>query len=82
MEKTVPVLIEGASTESDFLIQGRMPSQAQEIDGHVLINDLVSGLNPDEIKPGAFVEVEITEALPHDLIGKVVGTIPVILNRR
>jgi hypothetical protein len=50
------------------LIAARMPTQAQEIDGHVLINDL----GPvSEILPGDLVEVEITEALPHDVIGAV-----------
>jgi hypothetical protein len=35
--KIVPVLVEGPSPETDLLIQGRMLTQAQEIDGHVLI---------------------------------------------
>ena len=65
----VTVLVEGPSEESDLLIQGRMPSQAQEIDGHVLINDI----DPEQLgtlQAGDLVEVEITEALPHDLIGR------------
>ena len=69
----VPLLIEGISEESELLLQGRMPTQAQEIDGHVLMNDF--GVLEDEIslsplRPGDLVEVEITEAMPHDLVGK------------
>jgi ribosomal protein S12 methylthiotransferase len=71
----VLVLIEGASEETDLLIQGRMPSQAQEIDGHVLINDL-AGISAEDVKPGTFVEVEITKAMPHDLIGRAIRLLP------
>jgi len=69
--QVVPVLIEGPSQETELLIQGRMPTQAQEIDGHVLINDL-SGLEGtlESLQPGDTVAVEITEALPHDLLGR------------
>ena len=73
--KSVEVLIEGPSTETEFLIQGRMPTQAQEIDGHVLINDLTDledekGVTPT-LQPGDLVEVLITEAMPQDLMGRV-----------
>ncbi|MBI2712686.1 MAG: 30S ribosomal protein S12 methylthiotransferase RimO [Bdellovibrio sp.] len=67
--KSVQVLIEGPSPETEFLIQGRMPTQAQEIDGHVLLNDL--GDLDLSLNPGDLVEAVITEALPHDLVGKV-----------
>ncbi len=64
--RTVEVLLEGRSDESDLLLQGRMETQAPEIDGHVLIND--SG----DIEPvmGEFYKVEITDSLEYDLIGK------------
>jgi ribosomal protein S12 methylthiotransferase len=46
----VRVLLEGTSTESDLLLEGRMESQAPEIDGSVLINDV-----PDaRPRPGDF----------------------------
>lgn len=73
--KEVPVLIEGPSPETDLLIQGRIPTQAPEIDGHVLINDLGALEDPSKLKPGDFVEVKITETLPHDLIGQMVRII-------
>ncbi len=67
----VPVLIEGPSEETDLLLQGRMASQAQEIDGHILINDL-GDLSADSLHAGDMIEVEITEALPHDLLGRAI----------
>jgi hypothetical protein len=65
-------MVEGVSEETELLIQGRMPTQAQEIDGNVLINDL-DEFEGAELRPGDFVSVEITEATPNALIGKVVA---------
>src|SRR5207245_4052064 len=42
--ETVRVLFEGESKESDLLWQGRMETQAPDIDGCVLINDAPEGL--------------------------------------
>jgi ribosomal protein S12 methylthiotransferase len=64
--KNVRVLLEGSSTESDLLLQGRMETQAPDIDGHVLINDT----GEREAITGAFYDVEITDSLEYDLIGK------------
>ncbi len=70
--QTVQVLIEGPSQETELLLQGRMSTQAQEIDGHVLINDTSEADELGEkLRPGDLVEVEISEALPHDLVGRV-----------
>ncbi len=63
------VLLEGRSKESDLLLEGRMESQAPEIDGSVLINDVPDGILAS---PGDFVTVEITEAHEYDLIGRIV----------
>jgi len=46
-----------------------LESQAPEVDGHVLINDAPEGFAR---KPGAFIEIEISEAHEYDLIAKVV----------
>ncbi|HEV8483945.1 MAG TPA: TRAM domain-containing protein, partial [Blastocatellia bacterium] len=67
--RTVRVLLEGTSRESDLLLEGRMESQAPEIDGSVLITDIADGF---EARPGDFVDVEITEAHDYDLIGRIV----------
>ena len=69
--RRVPVMVEGPSEETELLLQGRMPTQAQEIDGHVLINDL-EALGGAELKPGDLIEVELTEAMPTDLVGRAV----------
>src|SRR3954471_13182139 len=65
----VRVLFEGASEETDLLWQGRMQTQAPDIDGCVLINDAPDGFAPE---PGQFVNVEITEAQQYDLVGRIV----------
>ena len=66
--EVVRVLFEGESNESELLWQGRMETQAPDIDGCVLINDVPDGVLPE---PGDFVNVEITEAHEYDLIGRI-----------
>jgi len=60
-----PVLIEGVSGETDLLLQGRLPTQAPEVDGCVLIN---KGFG----QVGEIMSVRITQAHPHDLVGEVI----------
>jgi ribosomal protein S12 methylthiotransferase len=67
--QTVRVLFEGEANESELLWQGRMETQAPDIDGCVLINDAPEGLIPN---PGDFVNIEITAAHEHDLVGRIV----------
>ena len=66
--KELPVLIEGVSRESALLLQGRLESQAPDIDGICLINDCTVG----ELQPGEFRTIRITRAIQHDLLGTVV----------
>jgi ribosomal protein S12 methylthiotransferase len=66
--RTVEVLLEGEADESDLLLQGRMETQAPDIDGHVLINDA----GERRLMTGQFYDVEITESLEYDLIGRVI----------
>ncbi len=68
--KVFPVMFEGLSQESDLLFQGRLPSQAQEIDGYILINDMPEGFDPTI---GEIYEVRITEAHEYDLIGEIIN---------
>ncbi len=63
--KVVRVLVEGFSEETDLLLQGRTSQQAPEIDGVVLINE-------GEAQIGDMVDVEITESMEYDLIGRIV----------
>jgi len=60
----VEVLVEGTHPETDFLLQGRLATQAPEIDGAVLIND-------ETAPAGTFVMVRVTEAHPYDLVGHI-----------
>ena len=60
-----PVLVEGPSPDTDLLWQARLSTQAPEIDGVVLIND-VEGTAPG---PGQMRTLRITEAHDYDLIG-------------
>jgi ribosomal protein S12 methylthiotransferase len=68
--RRVRVLMEGRSEETDLLLQGRMETQAPEIDGVVLVNEL----GDDERVPeeGEMVTVELTEAMEYDLVGRIV----------
>lgn len=61
-----PVLVEGVSSESDLLLEGRTRFQAPEIDGVVYIT-------AGDCQAGDIVEVRITEAHPYDLVGEIVG---------
>ena len=66
--RTVEIVLDGKSDESDLLLQGRMETQAPEIDGHVLINDT----GDKQVAFGSFYNVEITDSLEYDLIGKII----------
>ena len=70
--EVVRVLFEGESKESELLWQGRMETQAPDIDGCVLINDVPDGVFPEA---GEFVNVEITAAHEYDLIGRVTADV-------
>ncbi len=66
--KVLPVLLEGPSKESDLLWEGRLSTQAPDIDGVVYLTDgIVDGVQPGEIRP-----VQIDRAHDHDLIGQVI----------
>ncbi|MGE0527311.1 MAG: 30S ribosomal protein S12 methylthiotransferase RimO [Bdellovibrionales bacterium] len=63
--KTLEVLIEGFSEETDLLLVGRHSQQAPEIDGVTYINEGTANV-------GDLVRVQITDALDYDLIGGIV----------
>jgi ribosomal protein S12 methylthiotransferase len=60
------VFVEGPSSETDLLLEGRTAGHAPEIDGGVYINE-------GEARPGDFVQVEITQASHYDLVGRIVN---------
>jgi ribosomal protein S12 methylthiotransferase len=59
-------IVDGASPESELLLQGRLATQAPEIDGRVLFSG-GSG------KPGDLVEVRIDKTYAFDLVGEIVA---------
>jgi len=68
--RILDALIEGPCTDTDLLLEGRVASQAPEIDGRVLINDIAEGLTPPV---GRIARVKITGAHDYDLVGRIVG---------
>jgi len=62
--KTLDVLVEGLSEETELLLQGRFSGQAPDIDGVVLIND-------GKAEVGDIVKIMITDSMEYDLIGHV-----------
>ncbi len=66
--RRLSALVSGPLPEMELLTQARLQRHAPEIDGSVLIND---GTAP----AGTLVEVEITEAHPYDVVGRMVRTL-------
>jgi len=61
-----PVLVEGVSPESEYLLTGRLITQAPDIDGQVYLTSGVGQVG--EIQP-----VRLTRALPYDLVGEILS---------
>lgn len=58
--REIDVLVEGVSTETDYLLEGRWYGQAPSIDGTTYLAD-------GSAKPGALVRARITQAADYDL---------------
>jgi ribosomal protein S12 methylthiotransferase len=67
--KKFELLLEGESSETELLLEGRTPMHAPEIDGKVFVNESPEGLVP---QPGAFYQCEIVKAHDYDLIARIV----------
>ena len=67
--KEFDVLLEGASEETDMLLEGRTAMHAPEIDGKLYISDVPDGLDP---VPGEFYRCQITETHDYDLVARIV----------
>lgn len=61
----VEVMIDGISSESEYMLEGRTRGQALEIDGKVLTNDGTA-------KPGDIVRVKIEQNFQYDFIGPII----------
>ena len=64
--KTLPVLVSGPSKETELLMEGRLSTQAPEVDGVVYINE-------GPAVPGSIQMVEILESHDYDLVGRVIS---------
>ncbi len=64
--KVLPVLVEGPSPESELVWQGRLITQAPEVDGVVYLED-------GPAKPGQIQQVRIKASHDYDLVGDVLG---------
>lgn len=64
VNRTIPVLVEGLSPETDLLLKGRTAGMAPDVDGQVLINRGEAGI-------GDIVPVLIRDAHPYDLVGEI-----------
>jgi ribosomal protein S12 methylthiotransferase len=69
-DRTLRVLVEGASDESEYLLMGRHEGQAPEIDGQVYLS-----LPADMIAPaaGTFVDARVTHSAEYDLAAEIVN---------
>ncbi|MGA9355451.1 MAG: 30S ribosomal protein S12 methylthiotransferase RimO [Terriglobales bacterium] len=67
------LLLEGASSESDLLLEGRTAMHAPEIDGKVFINDYPE-IDSDGAAPreGEFYRCRITAAHDYDLVAEII----------
>ncbi len=77
---SLPILVEGRSEETDLLFRGRLESQAPEIDGQVLINEIADS----EPQAGEFWNATITESHDYDLVAQLDtrrDTAPIARNR-
>ncbi|NOQ45282.1 MAG: 30S ribosomal protein S12 methylthiotransferase RimO [Desulfobulbaceae bacterium] len=63
---TEEVLVEGLSSETDLLLEGRSRFQAPDIDGCVYITD-------GRANPGDIALVHVTESHTYDLVGEITG---------
>jgi ribosomal protein S12 methylthiotransferase len=64
--RVLEAIVEGPCEESDDLLEGRLRSQAPEIDGRLLINDT----GGRDVRPGQIVHVRIIQAHAYDVVGK------------
>ncbi len=59
--EVLPVLVEGTDSEEEYLVTGRLTTQAPEIDGQVIIE-------ASEVESGQIVPMRITGSTDYDLI--------------
>ena len=68
--KTFEAIVEGPSTETELLLEGRLAGQAPGIDSRLLVNDVAPGV---DLRLPGFARVKITEGHEYDLVGRVLS---------
>jgi ribosomal protein S12 methylthiotransferase len=68
--KTVEAIVEGPSDEHEYLVEGRLRSQAPEIDGRLLITDT----GDRELEAGGIVAVRVEKTFDYDVAGVLVSS--------
>ena len=66
--QTLPVMIDGISSEHELLLEGRLPSQAPDVDGKVFLSS-----PPPGVRAGDLLTCRITQATAYDLAGDLEG---------
>ncbi|HEY6146766.1 MAG TPA: 30S ribosomal protein S12 methylthiotransferase RimO [Thermoanaerobaculia bacterium] len=66
--RELEAIVEGPCDETEHLLEGRIRSQAPEIDGRLLINDTAGR----DLRPGEIVRVLISDTHEYDLVGAVI----------
>ena len=66
--KVLPVLVEGTDPEEEYLVTGRLATQAPEIDGQVIIEE-------SEVEIGQISPMLITGSTDYDLVARQVEKI-------
>jgi len=64
----LPVLIDGPSEEHEWVVVGRLSTQAPEVDGQVYLDE-----PPEDVRPGQIRKVHIDRTSDYDLVGTVVA---------
>jgi ribosomal protein S12 methylthiotransferase len=63
------LVVDGPSPEHEWVVTGRLPGQAPDIDPQVFLTEA----DPAELRPGQFLDVEIVGARGYDLIARPVS---------
>jgi ribosomal protein S12 methylthiotransferase len=65
--RTLEVLVEGKSDESEYLLMGRHEGQAPEIDGQVYLSFAEGAGDASAPPPGSIVQAHVTHSAEYDL---------------
>ena len=66
---TARVMVDGPSPDSDLVLTGRLEGQAPDIDSAVYLSEC----QPETVRPGQIITVELTDAQGYDLVGRPVA---------